>query len=81
MGEPLTQQKLDAAIIRLITKKLLPISMVEDEHFREFILSMFDLYIGQLNYNFFYTHFIWIFHSDACIQIRRKLSIEDYVSP
>lgn len=56
----MTQQKLDTAIIRLITKKLLPISMVEDEHFREFILSMFDLYIGQLNYNFF-THILFGF--------------------
>lgn len=42
MAEPLTQQKMDDAIIRLITKKLMPVSMVEDEYFREFILSMFD---------------------------------------
>lgn len=41
LGEPITQQKMDDAIVRLITKKLLPISMVEDEYFREFVLSMF----------------------------------------
>lgn len=55
MGEPLTQQKLDEAIIRLITKKLMPISMVEDEYFREFVLSMFDY--THMKYKFTHAYF------------------------
>lgn len=39
---PMSQKILDDAILRFITKKLLPVTMVENEHFREFVMSMFD---------------------------------------
>lgn len=78
MCEPLTQKTIDDAIMRLITKKMLPINLVEDEYFREFVLSMFtDVY------KLVYTHFnsFLFYYRVAWVQIRRKLSIKNYVEP
>lgn len=40
----ITQKCLDIAVTKLIVKKILPISMAEDEYFREYSLSKFLLF-------------------------------------
>lgn len=63
----LTQKGLDDAIVRLITKKILPVSLVEDSYFREFVLSksFYKLFLSKFVIYFFRSH------RATWIQIRR----------